>query len=204
MSLAFENDTKVERTNIEPDSYPAVICGVVDLGVQFNRDWKTQEVQTWDDGNPRINHLVNVSFEIPDVTMEIDGEEVPVWISKQYNVGRKAKAIKELVAASNPDAKSFIDLIGAVVLLETGKTSGGNDKIVGVNKLPRAMRSYAGTELVAEPLIFDIDKDNVDEFDRIPEWQKKMIKDQASKEKYLQMQTENSNEEEDGDEDTPY
>ena len=177
------------------DTHPVLIAQIIDLGSQFNRDFQTQEIACWDDGNPKINDEIWVTFEFPTQTHTFDeavGEQ-PLWVSRRYNL--KSKALQELIAAAgfDPDKPTNVgNLGGRCVQAVVGSTSGGNAKILTVSRAKSKM--LIDEEVVdtskftlseGSCQVYDMDSPDRDLYNSLPDFLKELIDNQASKEVYL-------------------
>lgn len=67
-------------TQIEEGNYLATCIWVIDLGEQ------------WSEKFNKTSHKVMITWEIPDVTITVDGEEKPKVISKEYGLSLSEKS----------------------------------------------------------------------------------------------------------------
>ena len=197
-----QNNTKSagkrEKVVVPADTHPALVCQITDLGKQFNTDYQSGEIQTWPDGNPKINDMVMITFEFPTVTHTFD-EEIgpqPLWVSKQVNV--RSQFMKDLLSSAGQPDSGNIDIAalgGSLVWATTGITAGGNAKVVGVSS-PKS-KYLLGDEVVdsssfelskGETLIYDMDAPDKDMYDKFPDFIKEMLDNQASPELYAELQ----------------
>lgn len=178
LSLNQSNANKKPVERIGEGTYPARLVQVLDLGKQVETDWQTGEVKTWDDGNTMLKPKVWLTFELPDETIDVDGEAKPRWISKEYNVSFHEKsALTQVVSALNDGkAKTLADLIGQPALVEIGTTRTGKDKLTSVSKVVKGMTVG---ELQNDPKFFDFDNPNRDIYDNLPNFLQEKIKEGA-------------------------
>lgn len=182
MALNFAEGTKVKKDfgRVEDGAYPARIVQIIDFGLQYETDWKTNEVKTYDDGNPMIKHKVWINFELPDEKIEIDGEEKPRWYGKEYTVSAHEKsALYALLKAvdAKGDAtnkgRNVRGLLGLPAMVTIGSTSTGKAKISGVSAVPKGLQVGS---LANDEGFFDLDSEDVDAFEALPNWMKERIK----------------------------
>jgi len=148
---------------ISPGTYPARIAQIIDLGVQED----TYEGETKE--NPKLW----VTFELPTETINIDGEDKPRWISREFTKSTSERALlTKLIMVVNEDAESLDDLLGKALFLETGLTSGGNAKCTGYAK---PMKGFTVPELSKEAELFDLDNPNQAVYDKLPDFLKEKI-----------------------------
>ena len=162
---------------LEAGSYPAVCYGIVDIGKQYNENYKKS--------SPKII----IMWEIPGETITIDGEEKSRVISQTYTVSLNEKATlrKDLAAwrgrdFTDEELKSFDlkSILNAPCLLNiVHKESNGRTyaNIGGIMQLPKGVKRPRGT---LEPIIFDLDTSDLDELKELPEWIQKRITESVS------------------------
>jgi hypothetical protein len=182
MALNFsETKKRVDYGRVEDGTYPARVVRIIDFGLQYATDFKTGEVKKYDDGNDVIQHKVWIDFELPTETIDIDGVKKPRWYGKEYTVSSHEKAaIQALLKAADPDGKAtmkgknVVGLLGLPVMLTIGSTSTGKAKVAGITRLIKGM----SVDPLANPtLFFDLDEATYKDFELLPEWMQKRIKD---------------------------
>ena len=189
-----------QRVRVPEDTHPALVSAVYDMGKQFNTDFQSGEIQTWDDGNPKINDIVRITFEFPTVVHEFKEElgPQPLWISKEYNV--KSKALLELMSNAGLSTSGTLDLTelgGRLVAVQVGTTSGGNAKITGTlvakNKMlidDEVIDTSQFTLSKGECIFYDMDDPDQDIYDMSPDFIKEQWDNQASPEAYEKLMAE--------------
>lgn len=162
---------------------------LIDLGTQLSSGQYGEKMQ----------HKIRIGWELfgededgNPLTIEVDGKEMPMTISKSYTVSlhEKAGLRKDLAAWRGKDftddeAKAFdvSKLVGAygMVNVTTSETNGKTySNVAGLTPLPGALRN-AKPAPVHEPVVFDLDAPNMEVFatfheklqeaiKRSPEW----------------------------------
>lgn len=181
MALNFNETKKAKKDfgRIEEGSYPARIVQLVDFGNQYATDYKTGEVKKYDDGNDVIQHKIFINFEFPTETIEIDGETKPRWTGKEFTLSSHEKsALYSLLKAADPkgtatnNGRNAAGLLGLPVMVTVGSTSGGKAKITTISGVPKGMQ----VDALANPeQFFDLDSDDIESFEKLPEWMQKRI-----------------------------
>lgn len=173
MSLTVSEKSGPSAPPIPAGTYLAICCMMVDLGLQYNEKF----------GN--TSPKVLIGWEVPSETIEIDGEEKPRLVSKQYTASLSAKATlrKDLESwrgkAFTPEELKAFDMksiVGTSCMLSiihqestTGKTYA---KISGVMAVPKGMPRAA----LSEPAItLDLDTCDLSEVQNLPNWISDMI-----------------------------
>lgn len=168
---------------------------LVDLGTQLSTGQHGEKMQ----------HKIRIGWELfgedeqgAPLTVDVDGHEMPMVISKNYTVSlhEKSNLRKDLAAWRGKDftdeeAKSFdvSKLIGAycMVNVTTSETNGKTySNVAGLTPLPGALKN-AKPEPVHAHVVFDLDKPDMVVFNtfheklqetikRSPEWQRNQRK----------------------------
>ena len=158
--------SSIER--IGDGTYPARIAQVIDLGLQKNEF----------EGQTKIQPKLWITFELPTETIEVDGEEKPRWLSKEFTKSTNDKSLlmKVLNSVYTPkeleDVESFEDLLGKALLVEIGETSGGKDKWINSSKLMKGMKV---DELVNPTKYFSLDNPDQEVFNSLPDFLQEKI-----------------------------
>lgn len=182
MALNFSETKGTKKTypRLEDGAYPARIVQIIDFGLQYETDWKTNEIKTYEDGNPMIKHKVWINFEFPDEHIEVDGIMKPKWAGKEYTVSAHEKsALYALLKAvdAKGDAtnkgRNVRGLLGLPAMVTIGSTSTGKAKISGVSAVPKGLQVGP---LANDEGFFDLDSEDVDTFEALPNWMKERIK----------------------------
>ncbi len=180
MSLKIKKKSGSSVPPMEAGTYPAVCVGIVDLGEQYSETFK------------KYSDKLLIIWEIPSQTIEIDGEDKPRWLSKDFSaslheksglhkmlVSWRGKAFtdKELTEDENGFVQfSVLDMLGTGCFLQViveEKESGSYNRITSVISLPAGMP----TPTTETPLIaFDIDNWDDEVFKSLPEWIQERIK----------------------------
>lgn len=194
MSLALEQKIKTGKDygRVEDGTYVARIVQIIDLGQQHEVYWKTNEplyyivdeqgnvVKSGENKSPEgkgpavIKPKVWITFEFGTEMIEIEGEDKPRWYSKEYVVSTHEKAaMTKLISAVQSPVSSLADLADKPLMVEIGSSESGKAKIAGVAKL---MKGMTVPDLSMEPVLFDMDKPDVNVFKGLPEFLQNKIK----------------------------
>jgi hypothetical protein len=171
---------------------------LIDLGTQFT------------DGQygPKTQHKIKIGWELfgddengVPLTIDVDGKEMPLTISKSYTVSLHEKAgLRRDLAAwrgkdfTDEEAKAFdvSKLLGAycMVNVTTSETNGKTySNVAGITPLPGALKN-AKPAPVHDNVVFDLDKPDLKVFETFheklqaaikssPEWHKAFGKEKA-------------------------
>lgn len=181
MSFSFNaSSDKPKIPAIDPGLYPSRVVGVVSLGIQKFTDLN---------GLEQVKQKVAFIWELPTEVIEVEdsGEIVskPRWLAKEFVFSTHSKSAlvpvllglgwsaklnsKTNYYSGGQNADYFV---GKPCMLNVGLTSGGNNKVVGVTKVPKGIEVAA---LVNEPFCFDFNNPDVEVFNRLPKWIQKRI-----------------------------
>lgn len=157
---------------MEPDVYMAVCTMVIDVGQQYSERYKN------------VSNQILLAFDIPDVTIEVDGVDKPRQLSKRYTYSTNTKGNLYKLLCSWLNKKFSEDELGELDLFSllgrgcqvqvTLKEDGKHNDIANVMALPRGMK----TPESANPyLSYDIDEDGFtgEKWDALPEWVRGII-----------------------------
>lgn len=168
----------VEQEALEPDSYPARVAQVLDLGLQPQRPYKGEEKPP--------KHEIMLTYELTDAFMvDEDGEDIPDkprWISETMPIfsleADRAKSTKRYMAIDGKQkhAGDFAKLVGmgCSVLVTTYQKDGKVKNAVG--DVSPLMRGMVIPELINAPKTFDLDEPDLEVFRSLPEWLQEKIK----------------------------
>ena len=180
MSLKIRKKSGPSVPPMEAGTYPAICIGVVDLGEQYSERFK------------KYGDKLLIIWEIPSQTIQIDGEDKPRWLSKDFAaslheksglhkvlVSWRGKAFteQELTEDENGFTQfSILDMLGIGCFLQViveEKDSGNYNRITSVISLPAGMAApTTETPLIA----FDMDTWDDEVFNSLPGWIQERIK----------------------------
>lgn len=161
--------------DLEPGTYPARIVQLINLGRQVKTNWKTGEVETYDDGNPVVQHKVWITSELPTETFEYDGEEAPRWMSKEVTIsGHEKAALPKIMDACGVTSGDITDMLGKPHLVTIGQTSTGKPKITSYSKPMKGM-NVPDIMNKDKMMVFDPYMPDMDDWDKLPKFLKEKI-----------------------------
>ena len=157
---------------LEPGTYQAVCCGVVDLGRQYS--------EQWDKTAPKVL----IMWDVVGETVEIDGVEQPRRLSKQYtnSLNEKSNLAKDINAwRGKPftaeelkafDLRRLINVGCQLSVVHETRTDKTYVNIAAIIGLPKGIK----LDPLSEPIIYDADDHDEVQFQRLPEWVQNIIK----------------------------
>lgn len=180
MSLKIKKKAGQTVPPMEAGTYPAVCVGIVDLGEQYSEAFK------------KYGQKLLAIWEIPSQTVEVEGEQKPRWLSRDFTASlhEKSNLYQTLVSwrgrafteeELSEDENGFlrfstVEMLGTGCLLQViveEKEGGSYNRITSVVALPAGMSAPAPQS----PLLsFDIDAWDQQTFEALPEWIQNRIK----------------------------
>ena len=172
--IASDKGTGTHFEIIPEDTYTAICCEVIDLGLQENK--------TYDKVQPKVL----IGWELPELQVEINGDMKPRIFTKQYtnSLNDKATLRKDLVAwrgkqFTEEELKGFdvSKLLGVPCLLQIVHSKSGDRtyaNLGGITKLPKGMPQPTPQ---TDKIRFDIDESPLSMIEELPSWIQDIIKE---------------------------
>lgn len=157
---------------IPEGTYPAVCNMLVDLGMQFNEAYKN------------TSRKVLIQWQIPEETIEIDGEEVPRTISNRYtlSLGEKASLRADLAAWRGRDftpqeleAFDLRNIVGAPCLINIIHKDSNGKRYANISSIMALPKGMPKPRISGEPIIFDLDESPLADVAKLPKWVAEII-----------------------------
>lgn len=175
MSLKVKNKSKPALPPVNGGTYQARCVGIVDLGEQHNSLFNKYEDK------------VLFIWELPSVTVEVDGEMKPRWLSRDFSmtISEKSNLAKFLVPwrgknftdeELNGEGYDLRERLGEACFLQVIVEDKDGKQF---NRITSCMGYPEGVPLPVsdtELLWFDIDEWNDEVFQKLPEWVQDRVK----------------------------
>lgn len=169
--MKIKDRAKPKLPPVEPGVYMAVCVGIIDLGEQYSEKFKSY-----------ANKILFV-WELVGETVEVDGEQKPRQLSKEFSISSSKKSnLRGFISSWNGKTYSddefsdleIFDQIGKacqlqVVLNETGEYA-------NVDNLMQLPKGFPIPKTETVPILWDMDNWNDEVFETIPEWIQEKIK----------------------------
>lgn len=169
--MKIKERAKPKAPPVEPGVYMAVCVGVIDLGEQYSEKFKTYA------------NKVKFVWELVGETIEVDGEQKPRQLSKEFTISASKKGnLRGFLASWNSKEYSddefgdldLFDQIGKpcqlqVVLNETKEYS-------NVSNLMPIPKGFPVPQTETEYILWDMQKWDDEVFNKLPEWVQEQIK----------------------------
>lgn len=169
--MKIKDRAKPKTPTIEPGVYMALCVGVIDLGEQYSEKYKN------------YSNKVQIVWELPTETVEVDGKQEPKQLSKEFAVatksGCKLRSCIESWVGRKMDDEAFsefdlFDLIGRPCQLNVlNSESGEYSNVDNVIPVPKGMPDMTSD---TPTIRWDMDAWDNAVFDKLPEWVKDKIK----------------------------
>lgn len=169
--MRIKDKSRPKVPAIEPGVYMAVCIGIIDLGEQYSEMFKS------------YRNEVQIVWEIPSETVEIDGETKPRQLSRTFSVATSKKAnLRAVLSSWNGKAYSddefgeidLFDQIGRPCMLNVVlNDSGEYANVDSVVPMPKGVPAPVST---TPPIRWDMDAWDDEVFKTLPEWAQEKVK----------------------------
>ena len=156
---------------VEPGVYMAVCIGFIDLGEQYSEKFKSY-----------TNKGMYV-WELPGETIEIDGEQKPRQLSKEFTISASNKSnLRKFIETWNSKSYSDEDFMEFDVFEQVGKPCQLNvvlnetKEYSNVDNLMPIPRGFPAPTTDTKLIKWDMDAWNDEVFQELPEWIQEKIK----------------------------
>lgn len=169
--MKIKDKAKPKLPPVEPGVYTAVCIGVIDLGEQYSEKFKN------------YSNKVQIVWEIPTETIEVDGKQEPRQLSKDFTISASNKGnLRGFISSWNSKQYSdeeflevdLFDQIGKPCLLNVVLNSTG--EYANVDNLMPLPKGFPAPESGTTPILWDMDKWDDAVFQELPEWIQEKIK----------------------------
>lgn len=177
MSLKLK---RKKRTTVPPlagGTYLGICIGIIDIGEQYNQNFKNYADK------------LMLLFEISGETVNVDGEDKPRWLSREYtaSLNEKAALYKHLVAwrsrdftegelDTDGDGFDIESMLGQPCMLTVIVKDGDNDAYNRIENIAALPKGVPAPTTEQELLAYDIDERDEEVFAKLPEWIQDKIK----------------------------
>ena len=169
--MKIKDRAKPKVPPVEAGVYMAVCIGFVDLGEQYSEKFKN------------YSYKGMYIWELPGETIEIDGEQKPRQLSKEFTISGSSKSnLRKFIESWN--GKSYSDEeFGEIDLFDQiGKPCqlnvvlNGTGEYANVDNLMPIPKGFPAPTTATEHIKWDMDAWNDDVFAKLPEWIQEKIK----------------------------
>lgn len=164
---------KAKVPPVEPGTYMALCVGIYDLGEQ----------ETEYNGKTRYANQIQFTFEIPTLTIEIDGEQKPRQLSRTFAVSTSKKSNLRAFLSSWA-GKKFSDeefsnfetdgLLGKSAMIQVVLNESG--EYANIDTIMQLPQGIPPLKTVTPLLTFDMEQWDDKTFEALPDWVQEKIK----------------------------
>ena len=169
--MKIKDRAKPKMPPVEPGVYMAVCIGFIDLGEQYSEKFKSY-----------TNKGMYV-WELPGETIEIDGEQKPRQLSKEFTISTSNKShLRKFIETWNSKSYSDEDFMEFDVFEQVGKPCQLNvvlnetKEYANVDNLMPIPKGFPSPTTTTEHIKWDMDAWDDAIFAKLPEWIQEKIK----------------------------
>jgi hypothetical protein len=169
--MKIKDRAKPKVPPIEPGVYMAVCIGFIDLGEQYSEKFKSY-----------TNKGMYI-WEIPSETIEIDGEQKPRQLSKEFTISASSKSnLRKFIETWNSKSYSDEDFMEFDVFEQVGKPCQLNvvlnetKEYSNVDNLMPIPKGFPAPTTATKLIKWDMEAWNDEIFAELPEWIQEKIK----------------------------
>lgn len=169
--MKIKDRAKPKVPPVEAGVYMAVCIGFVDLGEQYSEKFKN------------YSYKGMYIWELPGETIEIDGEQKPRQLSKEFTISASNKSnLRKFIETWNSKSYSDEDFMEFDVFEQVGKPCQLNvvlnetKEYANVDNLMPIPKGFPAPTTNTEYIKWDMDAWNDAVFDKLPEWIQEKIK----------------------------
>lgn len=164
---------KAKQQKSTPKEQPAEgthlarLVGITDLGLQEGFNYQGTDIPD--------SYKLELTYELVDLLMEDTGK--PFWISEEVKNSDNEKSTlsaRSIVFGSLSDLPTWLTKPCMVTVKHSDK---GWAKVAGQSGVSGVPSSIPVTELVNDPILFDLDNPDLELFNKFPEFKQNKIKD---------------------------
>ena len=169
--MKIKDRAKPKLPPIEPGVYMAVCVGIIDLGEQYSELFKN------------YSNKCMIVWEIPGETIEVDGEQKPRQLSKEFIIASSNKSsLRKFIESWNGKSYSneefveieLFDQIGKACQLNVVLNSTG--EYANVDNIMPIPKGFPAPTTATPPIKWDIEQWDDKVLETLPEWIQDKIK----------------------------
>lgn len=169
--MKIKDRAKPKAPPVEPGVYMAVCVGVIDLGEQYSEMFKN------------YSNKVLLVWELPGETIEIEGEQKPRQLSKEFTISSSKKGhLRGFIESWNGKSYTDDEFMEFDLFEQVGKPCQLNvvlnetKEYANVDNLMPIPRGFPAPTTSTELVRWDMEAWNDEVFGKIPEWIQEKIK----------------------------
>ena len=174
MSLTVNANSSSTIEPVPQGTHLAVCSMLVDLGVQFNKNYNNQQ------------RKVLIGWEIPDETYTFEGQQKPKMVYNRYTASlNDGSNLRRDLAAwrgrdFTPDELSAFDLhniVGKSCYINVIHNDSNGRVYANISSIMALPKGTKQGELSEPALVFDLDTATDEDIDKLPEWIQKIVRE---------------------------
>lgn len=169
--MKIKDRAKPKVPPVDPGVYMAVCIGIIDLGKQYSEAFKN------------YSNKCMIVWELPGETIEIDGEQKPRQLSKEFTIASSNKSnLRKFIESWNGKTYSDEEFINIELFDQIGKPCQLNvvlnstGEYANVDNIMPIPRGFPAPTTETPPIKWDIEAWNDEVFNTLPEWIQEKIK----------------------------
>ena len=169
--MKIKDRAKPKVPPVEAGVYMAVCIGFIDLGEQYSEKFKNYSCKGM------------YVWELPGETIEIDGEQKPRQLSKEFTISGSNKSnLRKFIESWNSKSYSDEEFMEFDVFEQIGKPCQLNvvlnetKEYANVDNLMPLPKGFPAPTTDTKPIMWDMDAWNDEVFAELPEWIQDKIK----------------------------
>ena len=169
--MKIKDRAKPKVPPVEPGVYMAVCVGFIDLGEQYSEKFKSYSSKGM------------YVWELPGETVEIDGEQKPRQLSKEFTISGSNKShLRKFIESWNGKSYGDEEFMDFDLFDQVGKPCQLNvvlnetKEYANVDNLMPIPRGFPAPTTDTEQIRWDMDKWDDAVFEKLPEWIQDKIK----------------------------
>ena len=169
--MKIKDRAKPKVPPVDPGVYMAVCIGIIDLGEQYSEAFKN------------YSNKCMIVWELPGETIEIDGEQKPRQLSKEFTIASSNKSnLRKFIESWNGKTYSDEEFINIELFDQIGKPCQLNvvlnstGEYANVDNIMPIPRGFPAPTTETPPIKWDIEAWNDEVFKSLPEWIQEKIK----------------------------
>ena len=177
MSLTVNANPASSIAPIPQGSYLAVCNMLIDLGVQYSEQFKNS------------SRKVLIGWEIPEETIEIDGEQKPRTISNRYtaSLNESSNLRRDLAAWRGRDftqeelnAFDLHNIVGTSCFVNIIHKERNGKTYANISSIMALPKGTPKGKLYDTALVFDLDTASIEDVDNLPKWIADIVKESVT------------------------
>lgn len=169
--MRIKDRVKPKVPTVDPGVYVGICVGIIDLGEQYSEKYKN------------YSNKMQIVFDLPTETVEVDGKHEPKQLSKTFNVTAKAGSkFRDFISAWNGKSYGDDDFCDLEMFDQLGKpcmlnvVNSENGEYSNIETIMPLIKGMPVPETHTAHIKWDMDAWDDEVFGKLPEWVQDNIK----------------------------